>query len=205
MKARLKQIAARIDALSLRERVILFLSVIILVLVLAEVAWLTPLQAMHRQITQRFTTQNAELLRLQDELRSLSGQTGPGQLVREELNQVRERLASVNSEISKLPVSQRDDTPLTKVLVYFLRRHEGLVLVRTATLAGDSRTAPSSASGVTRQGVELVVSGSYPELVRYVQTLERSLPTLRWGGMRMDSENRTAELTLQVWLVGATP
>lgn len=205
MKARLKQIATRIDALSLRERVILFLSLIILILVLAEVAWLTPLQAAHRQITQRFTAQNAELLRLQDELRSLSGQTGPGQLVREELAQVKERLASVNAEIAKLPVSSRDDTPLTKVLVYFLRRHEGLVLVRTATLAADSQTAVSAASGVTRQGVELVVSGSYAELVRYVQTLERALPSLRWGAMRMNSESRDAELTLQVWLVGATP
>ena len=205
MKARLKQIAARIDALSLRERVILFLSIIILLLVLAEAAWLTPLQATHRQITQRFTTQNAELLRLQDELRTLSGQPGPGQQVREELAQVRERLANVNTEIARMPVSQRDDTPLTKVLVHFLRRHEGLVLVRTATLAVDSRTAPSSPTGVTRQGVELVVSGSYAELVRYVQTLERSLPNLRWGGMRMNSENRDAELTLQVWLVGATP
>jgi MSHA biogenesis protein MshJ len=205
MKARLKQMASRIDALSLRERVILFLSIIILALVLAEVAWLTPLQAVHRQITQRFTTQNAELLRLQEELRTLSGQTGPGRLVREELAQVNERLADVNTEIAKIPVSQRDDTPLTKVLVHFLRRHEGLVLVRTATLAAENRPASSSPTGVTRQGVELVVSGSYGELVRYVQTLERSLPNLRWGGMRMNSESRDAELTLQVWLVGATP
>ncbi|MFO0490564.1 MAG: hypothetical protein ACK5YJ_02100, partial [Curvibacter sp.] len=65
--------------------------------------------------------------------------------------------------------------------------------------------AVSAASGVTRQGVELVVSGSYAELVRYVQTLERALPSLRWGAMRMNSESRDAELTLQVWLVGATP
>ncbi len=213
MKARWKQLAARIDALSLRERVFLFLSLIILALVLADVAWLTPLQTVHRQLTQRFETQNAELLRLQDALRTSSGQPGPGQLAREELARVRERLAVVNAEISQLPLGQKDETPLTQVLVHFLRRHEGLVLVRTATLeppsvgsaAVGTMPGPASVLGVRRQGLELTVAGPYHELTRYVQTLERALPMLRWGMMRMNSERETAELTLQVWLLGATP
>lgn len=205
MKAWWVKLAARIDALSLRERVFLFLTLIILSMLLANVLWLAPAQALHQQITQRFAAQDTELQRLREELRTSGAENGPGQQVREELVRVRERLAAVNQEIAQMPLAKADGTPLTKVLVHFLRRHEGLVLVRTATLAPDNRQGQGATAGMTRQGLELTVAGSYHELTRYVQTLERALPALRWGVMRMNSERQSAELTLQVWLVGATP
>lgn len=209
MKAWWTRLAVRIDALSLRERVFLFATLIVLSMLLAEALWLGPTQALHQQITQRVAAQAGEVQRLQQELDGLGAQTGPGQQVRDELAQVRERLEQVNGEIAQLPQGQADSTPLTKVLVHFLRRHEGLVLVRTATLdpsgpgAGGNLQVLESVLGVQRQGLELTVAGSYHELARYVQTLERALPALRWGTMRMNSQSQPAELTLQVWLLGA--
>ena len=213
MKAWWTKLAARIDALSLRERAFLFGTLIILSMLLAEALWLGPTQALHRQLTQRVAAQAGEVQRLQQELDGMGSQSGPGQQVRDELNQVRERLELVNREIAQLPQGQANSAPLTKVLVHFLRRHEGLVLVRTATLessgqgtAGSSDLqALASVFGVKRQGLELTVAGSYHELARYVQTLEQALPALRWGTMRMNSERQPAELTLQVWLLGGTP
>lgn len=212
MKAWWTRLAARIDALSLRERVFLFATLIILSMLLAEALWLGPTQALHQQLTQRVAAQAGEVQRLQQELDGMGAQTGPGQQVRDELAQVRERLELVNREIAQLPQGQADGTPLTKVLVHFLRRHEGLVLVRTATLEssrlgttlGSDAQVLESVLGVRRQGLELTVAGSYHELARYVETLERALPALRWGTLRMNSQGQPAELTLQVWLLGGT-
>ncbi|MDP3700943.1 MAG: hypothetical protein Q8R72_08575 [Hylemonella sp.] len=125
-------IAARIDALSLRERAILFAMVLVLSMLLANVIWLAPVQAAHDQITRRFAAQDAELQTLREELKNTSGETGPARLMREELAQVRDLLAQVNQDIAAAPQTADDDTPLSRVLVLFLRRHEGLVLVRTA-------------------------------------------------------------------------
>jgi MSHA biogenesis protein MshJ len=124
--------------------------------------------------------------------------------MREELARLRARTDAVNQEIEALPQADADETPLSKVLVHFLRRHEGLVLVRTSTLAAESRgnDAAAGAAALRRQGLELTVAGSYAELTRYVQTLERALPALRWGAMKVESQKQPAELTLQVWLVG---
>lgn len=197
-------IAARVDALSLRERVFLFLTLLVLCMLMANVMWLTPAQNQHRQITQRFAAQDVELQALREELKNTSGETGEAKQKREQLAQMRERLAAVNAEIDALPRTKEDETPLAKVLVHFLRRHEGLVLVRTATLAPENRSAQvnGAPTSVKRQGLELTVAGSYAELTRYVQTLERALPALRWGTMKMNSEQQPAQLTLQVWLVG---
>ncbi|HBH39013.1 MAG TPA: hypothetical protein DDX06_11620 [Curvibacter sp.] len=213
MKAWWTKLAARIDALSLRERAFLFGTLIILSMLLAEALWLGPTQALHQQLTQRVAAQAGEVQRLQQELDGMGAQSGPGQQVRDELNQVRERLELVNRAIAQLPQSQADGTPLTKILVHFLRRHEGLVLVRTATLESSAQGTAASSDvqalasvfDVKRQGLELTVAGNYHELARYVQTLEQALPALRWGAMRMNSERQPAELTLQVWLLGDTP
>jgi MSHA biogenesis protein MshJ len=213
MKAWWTKLAARVDALSLRERVFLFATLIVLSMLLANVLWVAPAQLLHQQITQRIATQSGELQRLRDELSSSGSANGPGQQVREELAQVRERLAAVNQEISRLPMAKSDEVALTKVLVHFLRRHEGLVLVRTATLdssgpntvGGNELQALASVFTVKRQGLELTVAGPYHELTRYVQTLERALPALRWGTMRVNSEKQTTELTLQVWLLRGEP
>jgi len=196
-------LSARIDALSLRERAILFATLLVCSILLADVLWLSPVQDMHRQLAQRLTAQNAELQKLQEEFKNSGDETGPGKLAREELAQIKARLAAVNEEIKNVPASALDETPLSKVLVYFLRRHEGLTLVRTATLSLDTKAAPeSTAAGVTRQGLELTVAGPYLELIGYVQTLERSLPALRWGGMKIVSDKQPVLLTLQVSLVG---
>lgn len=195
-------LAARIDALSLRERAVLFGTSLVLCLLLIDVLWLAPVQARHQQATQRSVAQDAELQRLREEFKATDGETGPGRRMREELAQLRERIAAVNQEIAATPQAGVDDTPLSKVLVHFLRRHEGLVLVRTATLAADLRPGEAGGAQVQRQGLELTVAGSYGELTRYVQTLERALPALRWGTMRLESKSQPAELTLQVWLVG---
>lgn len=199
-------LATRIDALSLRERAILFGTALVLCLLLVDVLWLAPVQARHQLVIDRFAAQDAELQRLRDEFKATDGDTGPGRRMRQELAQLRERIAAVNREIAATPQAQADETPLSKVLMHFLRRHEGLVLVRTATLAADRRAGEAAGAAleaqVQRQGLELTVAGSYGELTRYVQTLERALPALRWGTMRLDSKAQPAELTLQVWLVG---
>lgn len=202
MKRWWTRLATRIDALSLRERVFLFATLIVLSMLLANVLWLAPAQLQYQQITQRVAAQDTELQRLRDELKNSHVETGPSQQLRADLASTRDRLLAVNQEIAQMPMSKVDETPLTQVLVHFLRRQEGLVLVRTATLAADNRAAQPATGGVTRQGLELTVAGSYPELNRYVQTLERALPALRWGTMKVSSAQPSSELTLQVWLLG---
>lgn len=201
--------ATRVDAMSLRERVFLFMTLLLLLLLLGNLLWVAPAQDRLRLVSQRFSAQDGELQALREELKSTSGETGTARLMREELAQIKARLAEVNEEIAQVPQAKPDETPLSKVLVHFLRRHEGLTLVRAATLPPEQRVSQTAADGaqvlVRRQAVELTVAGPYGELTRYVETLERALPALRWGGMKVNSEEAPTQLTLQVWLVGATP
>lgn len=218
--------AARIDALSLRERVFVFLAALACLIALADTLWLTPAQSEHEQLKQRFARQSTELQRIRDEF-ALSARPGAdgNQKLREELATVRATLDGVNRAIQDAQISSQTATTLTDALVHLLRKQEGLTLVRTAALPGSGPTAmpvaapsasaasasqpsarlPSGPDAVVRQGIELTVSGPYPQLTAYVQSLEKALPTVRWGAMKLSSEKSPPELTLQLMLVGLQP
>ncbi len=208
--------AARLDALSVRERAFLFLSVIACCLALADVLWLTPARAAHAQLTQRFQKQDAELQRARAELSSLAKPVDSSQVVRDEIETVNARLEGVNQGIKAALPTRAETTPLAQALVQLLRRHEGLTLVRTSAVAPQATAAVDAAGaakaagvgtavvpvGLTRQGVELTVSGAYPDLTRYVQALEKALPQVRWGTMNLKGDTQPPELTLQLFLIG---
>lgn len=203
--------SARINALSLRERMFLFLSVIACCLALADVYWMSPAQTAYKQLTQRFEKQSADLQRARDELKIFGKPMDGSKVLRDEVVTVKARLEEVNRNIKEVLPVAAESTPLAQVLVHFLSRYEGLTLVRTSVAAPEGEAAKpaqanatsAASTGVTRQGVELTVSGPYPELVRYVQTLEKALPHVRWGSMKLKSEKLPPELTLQLFLLGA--
>jgi MSHA biogenesis protein MshJ len=202
--------STRINGLTLRERAFLLLSVMATLIALADVVWLSPAQTMHNQLKQRFTKQSAELERLRSDVKADAAKPNPAKLAHNELLQVQSEIAAVNGQIKLASSSAGEGTPLAQVLEQFLRRYGGLTLLRTTTLSPESVVAKVGQGagvpvGLSRQGLELTVSGPYAELVAYVQTLEKALPTLRWGTLRLASDNQPPQLSLQVFVMGGQP
>lgn len=205
-------LAGRIDALSLRERALIFWSVLILGLVALDQLLLEPAQQTQQQLLATVRQQSSEL----DALRAQLGSGKPAaaapnsvQAVRAQIDEVQQRIEVVNREIAQLSRRSEVSDPLPRVLLHILRRYEGLTLERTATLAPVSTQLPpqggEAAAPLVRHGMEFTVTGAYGDLMRYVQTLEQELPTLRWGSMRLSSGKPAPTLTLQVfWLGGAS-
>lgn len=202
--------SARIDAMSLRERAFLFLSLILVVLAMADVLWLSPAQTAHLQVTQRHAAQGVELTRLRSEMVAVAQPVDANKTAREELAALDAQLLQVMQEIKSLAPVMEGGPPLEQVLVQFLRRQPGLTLLGTSTLAADAVAAGGAAAaqpvpGLSKRGLELRVAGSYAELSRYVKTLETALPNLRWGALSLKKTPLGADLTLQVFVVGVQP
>ena len=153
MKAWWAKQAARIDALSLRERVFLFCSVLLVLLALVDVLWLTPAQAAYKLVQQNHAAQNAELARLRAELAGLSKPVDASQPLRDQIAAADQRLAVLRQEIEALaPTATGGAQGLEAVLVQFLQRRPGLRLVSSGTMAVDSKTAGTpDVAGVQRR------------------------------------------------------
>lgn len=205
--------SGRVNALSLRERVFLFLSVIAVCVALADVLWLSPAQVAHKQLTQRFEKQSAELQRAREELKTVARPVDVGKATRDDMAAIKTQLDSTNQTIKEVLPGSAKATPLAQALGHLLRRHAGLTLVRTSAVppelsaakAGSGAGAAALPVGLTRQGIELTVSGAYADLTQYVQALENEMPQVRWGLMKLKSDKLPAELTLQLFLLGVQP
>lgn len=220
MKAWWKLQAARIDALSLRERAFLFVSCIAVCLALADTLWLAPALARQKQAAASLRQQEVELKALREVLQtSMLSNAGNDSRAgaRMELSDVNGRLREVNARMAQVPMADATEG-LHQVLVQFLKRYDGLTLVRATTLNFDASSGagapvaarPAAAASaplptLVRTGMELTVAGPYLDLMRYVDTLEKALPGLRWGPMKLKSEAGVPQLSLQVSVVGVRP
>ncbi len=212
MNKQWQRLAVRVDAMQLRERVFLFLAILIGCLAIADTLWLSPAQSANMQAAQRFKAQGADLQRMREELKTLAQPVDPSKAVRDEVAAANLRLDAINNEIKAVAPQAQGGPAIEQTLVQFLRRQDGLTLLRTGTIkqealgtTGTAGAPAMAASDITRRGLELSVSGSYAELTRYVQTLENALPTLRWGPLELTSTKAIPEMNLQVYVVGVPP
>lgn len=199
--------AGRINALSLRERLFLFLSLLVVILAIADVLWLTPAQTAYKQTQQRFLSQSAEVNRLRAELAAVSKPVDGSADLRAEVAQSQARIEALRAEIAAIaPGTSAGSEALEQVLVQFLKRSPGLRLVSSGTVPAEAgANDATSTPGIQRRGLELKVAGPYADLTRYVQSLEQALPRLRWGSMQLAVDKQTPELTLRVYVLEVQP
>lgn len=215
MKSAWLNLASRIDALTLRERVFLFVSMLATLMALADVFWLSPAQQAHRLVQQRSEKLGTELARVTALVQAAGATPRTDAATQAQLADLTAQLQRVNQSIEPLLPEASDTAPLVQAMVHLLRRHEGLTLLQTKTVSPEAAgvtgarpataTTQPAASGLTRQGVELSVAGPYAELIRYVQSLEKSLPQARWGTLRIHSDKALPELTVRLYLLELTP
>jgi MSHA biogenesis protein MshJ len=211
MKKYLETLSARLEALSLRERIFLFLSVLVVCGAVFDTLWLSPAQIAHKQLLLRFEKQAVELNR-QRELVRLSSQTDASAAGSQGvLFQLQAEIGRTEQAVRQL-LPPPEAAPLVQAMSHLLRRHPGLTLIKTSAVA--TRTPVSGAAspkdlptGLRRQGVEVTVAGSYADLTRFVSTIEAAMPYVRWGLMTLQStDDRTApQLTLQLFLLTEVP
>ena len=205
MKKAWQTLIARLDALSVRERIFLFASVVLCSAALFDVVWLSPAQSVHQQLASRTAKQSAELQTLRDQVNATLKADAVPMPIGQEMQRLQLQLEQTNLAVRELlPPAQ--GTPLVQALAHLLRRYPGLMLVNTSALAPEvagpgNAKATGLPEGLSRQGLAITVAGAYPDLTRFVSTLELEMPHVRWGAMSLNSENGVPELNLQLFLL----
>ena len=197
------------DVLSLQVRICLFLLAVACFLATFQFFGLEPARTDHQAMIQRLEKQETELQKASIDLKAINLSGDAVNSSGAELIALRTSTKVANELIQNFFPASAATTPLTETLVYLLRRQENLKLLHMSTITGSSQTRSEIASvlpvGVALQGLELTVSGAYPELTRYVATLEQELKGIRWGTMKLESEKLPPRLTLQMFLVVIEP
>jgi MSHA biogenesis protein MshJ len=183
MKATLKLWMERLDAATLRERVLVFLALTLMAVFVFNAILIEPLRTREKAVVAENRKLQAELSGIEAALQRLvkGGDADPDAATRKKLAAARADLNQINARIAQ---EQRRFTPperMRAVLQELFERNKGLTLVELKTLPVQPLAPGPGGAGLFRHGIEMSISGSYAELYEYLRALE-SLPTqLYWG------------------------
>ena len=213
MKERLLRLAARVDALTLRERVMLFAAVAALYLFLMHFFGLGPMFARQELLRNQIVQQQNNLEGIDNEIRDKvqAAQVDPDAPARTRLVAVRGETEALAGSLRAMQNGLVPPERMAPLVEAILRAHGRLQLVSLRTLPVEPVTGKEKAQAAAadaaapaallyRHGVEVTVRGNYLDMIGYMAALE-SMPTqLFWGGARLEAETWPASrLTLTLY------
>lgn len=183
-----RPLAARFDGLSLRERVLTSAATLVVLIALFNVLVFKRLEMRRTQLAQQLTQIAATIA---DTAAAGDGSDTTGAALQRtialtaQLSQVTARL---NSRSAGLIPPQR----MTQVIHDVLRRQQGVTLISLRSLAPhaliDGAGTPDGADkGPYVHAVEMVVQGSYLDVLTYLQALEGLQWHFYWQSLALDA------------------
>ena len=193
--APLQRYADRLDAMSLRERVLIFLAVSVVIVAIADSALFDPISRRQKVNSQRIHQQEDEIRTMQGQVQAYAqGRTGDNAgAKRERLEKRKVELAALDRELA---AKRNDLVPperMAKMLYEIVKRNPDVDLVSLRSLPATGLTQSLTAAlgsdslALYRHGIEITVSGSYLRMLTYVNQLERLPAKIMWGNMELQA------------------
>jgi MSHA biogenesis protein MshJ len=185
MNALLKRYAERIDAATLRQRLLVFVAAAVVLLFLANALLLQPQRAKQKRLAAETAQYQKSLAEVQTQFARLvsSEATGPDAALRKRQAALRAELGQLNSRIAGEEGRFTAPERMRAVLQEMLARNKRLALVdlRTLPVVPIAPSNGSGPAGMFRHGMEITVRGTYGELYDYLRMLEKLPSQLYWA------------------------
>jgi MSHA biogenesis protein MshJ len=214
LPVQLQRYADRLDAMTLRERVLVFLAVAAVIIAVADTALFEPMLRRQKINSQRIQQQQDEIRAMQGQVQAYAqARAGDGQSAkRQRLEKRKLELAALDRELG---ARQNDLVPperMAKMLSEIVKRNPDIELVSLRSMPAAGLTQSLSAIlgaapgglAIYRHGIEIAVSGTYLKMLNYVGQLERLPAKIMWGTMELQA-GIYPQVTLKITLYTFSP
>lgn len=200
----------KIEAMSLRERAMLFCIAAFLLVFSINALLLDPLLARQKAISAKLAQQQQETVALQAAIQTIQQSRRD-----DEHSPARVRIAELKAQLQesdRFLQSRRDRLvepgKMAGLLEQVLHGNDKLQLVELKTLPlsllveskADGKTPVNSAPQIYKHGVQITVRGGYLDLLRYLVALEKMPTQMFWGEVSLSVEKHPdAVMTLIVY------
>jgi len=205
VKEQWQKLAARFDALAMRERVMVLAAVIVGTAFIFDTIGIRPLEVRMKRLVQQVAETRQNIKLAQTALGSQEAVVDPDSVKRSYRDALRKQLAEIDQSMQGLQRGLVPPEKMAKLLEEMLARSGGLQLISLRTLPAqrvDTQNAAPSKPGdkgaktgprepertIYQHGVEVTLQGSYPELLEYLAQLEKLSWQMFWGRISVDTE-----------------
>lgn len=197
MKALWIRYVAKLDAMTARERGMVFIAGVAVILFLLWAIGIQPAADRAKQLQTRIETLTATNTVLEQQKRELDArlQLDPDDELRVRIAEAQVQIESIDSRLVAMQTGLIAPSKMTGVVKDMLARAPRLQLVALQTLPATplveraASTDPDQPveAGLYKHGIEITVQGRYPELLAYVSALEAMSTQVLWNRTRVDA------------------
>lgn len=188
---------ARIDALSLRERVMVFVAALVVVLFLGNALFIDPAVMRKRVLVDQMARQSKELQGLQLQIAELEKKRAdPDAANVTRRDNLRNEIAVIDDSLKDMRSSLVPAQNMKALLQDVLARNPRLQLVAMRTLPVAPLVDKSNAAekavtggGVFKHGIQVTVQGSYADLHDYLSRLEKINWRMFWAQASLNTDD----------------
>jgi MSHA biogenesis protein MshJ len=185
---RLRPLIERLDALTLRERVIVFAAGVALLYVFWHTVLMDPVTARAKVAEQRLADAHRQMTMIAEV--GIAASQDPVVAAALRNRALQERLTALEAELNSAAQGYVQPERMTEMLRELLAAQQGLKLVSLANLPVESLSQPAGEKpgapiAIDNRGpflhpVEMVVQGDYASVVAYLRALEAMPWRIRW-------------------------
>jgi hypothetical protein len=214
---------AYLATLKPRERVVLAACALVFLFVLLEFGVLRPQRLEVKRLQLETERSEQETAALMKSVQLAKGTAAPDQA--EKLKAERDKMAELIKRAETILQSKSANGSTVEGLRNLTNMQAGLTLVALRTIppepivvttalpaaakpaasaAKSDASAPQAAAAplqIFRSGTELTVQGSYPALVTFMTTVEKSAPNLLWGDVSLETNYPESRLRLTLYSI----
>jgi MSHA biogenesis protein MshJ len=206
IKQQWDKVSTKVNALSMRERVLVFATVTVVVLLLLNMLLLEPLFARQKALHSQISQQQQTMLEVQAQIAALVLENSPNAKSpqRSQINQIRQEIAEGNAYLKSSREKLVQPEKMAEHLRQLLSKNNRLQLVALQTLPATPLLEPSKVAAsaaqdkqVFKHGVQLTLRGNYLDLLQYLSALESLPQQMYWASAKMSVvQYPAAEITL---------
>jgi len=192
----LGQLGERIDALTLRERGIMFVTLLIALYFLASQFVFSPLQKQQQRLEKEIKMKYDQSAVINAQTQSIihAGTREPDKENAARLKQLREQIALVDPRLAGVSQSLVSPRDMARFVEKVLTHNPALQVIRVeslppATVEPGAAATPAAAKGVYKHGMRIEVRGRYTDIVKYLRALESMPWKVFWGQVTLETED----------------
>jgi MSHA biogenesis protein MshJ len=201
------RVLERIDALSLRERAILFVGVLAAVYLVASNVAFQSLFAERNRLDRELASKREQTRALQAQIEKIAEERGrdPNETNRQRIVELKAKLRDREGALSTVLHGVVSPREMARMVEQVLSRNRALTVVSVENLApvpltdegGATGDKPAAAGGkasagtggMYKHGLRIELTGQYPDIMRYLHALETLPWKVFWGEVRLETQN----------------
>lgn len=211
MRDRLNKYLGKVDAMALRERVLIFVAIAFALVTMINSLFLEPLLAQQKHFSSLVVQQQEKMKETQAQLNDMltARQLSKYSPQRERIRQLHEQIAQGDAFLNNTRDKLVPPEKMAHLLEDVLSSNTRLQLVALNTLpvtlfsepTADAAKNPSTQEKqIFKHGVQITVRGSYADLLQYLAALEKMPTQMFWGMAKLNVvQFPSSELTLTLY------